>query len=86
MNLFDLRRLDVHYFNTFSLLQILANRKKEVDEMVGLDQEARKRLLGSIKTPVSIILHNFCLNIFRMELLLKTLICTLYVLRKIQLS
>ena len=86
MNLFDLRRLDVHYFNTFSLLQILANCKKEVDEMVGLDQEARKRLLGSIKTPVSNILHIFCLNIFRMELLLKTLICTLYVLRKIQLS
>ena len=55
MNLFDLRRLNMHFFNTFSLLQVLANRKKEVDEMVNLDPEARKRLLGSIKTPVSLL-------------------------------
>ena len=45
----------MHFFNTFSLLQVLANRKKEVDEMVNLDPEARKRLLGSIKTPVSLL-------------------------------
>ncbi|MFO0117924.1 MAG: hypothetical protein ACK521_10060 [bacterium] len=50
MNLFDLRRLNIHYFNTFSQLQMLANRKREVDENPGLDYESRKRLLGSIKT------------------------------------
>jgi hypothetical protein len=53
MNLFDLRRLSTHYFNTFSQLQMLANRKREVDENAGLDFDSRKRLLGSIKTQVS---------------------------------
>jgi hypothetical protein len=59
MNLFDLRRLNQLYFNTFSQLQTLANRKKEVDAMLGLDYDSRKRLLGSIKTPAGASVEDF---------------------------
>ena len=40
MNLFDLKDLDIFMFNGFSDLQVMANRKKEIDEM-NLDPQAK---------------------------------------------
>lgn len=45
MNLFDLKDLHTGLFNALSELQVMANRKKEIDEM-NLDPEARQRLLS----------------------------------------
>lgn len=51
MNLFDLKELDIVLFNGFSDLQVMANRKKEIDEM-NLDPEAKQRLLSTVTTKV----------------------------------
>jgi len=32
VNLFDLKRLDMNLFNMFADLQVMANRKKEIDD------------------------------------------------------
>ena len=45
MNLFDLKDLHTGLFNALSELQVMANRKREIDEM-NLDPEARQRLLS----------------------------------------
>lgn len=37
MNIFDLERLDSNLFKVFADLQILANRKKEIDKAVFID-------------------------------------------------
>lgn len=39
-NLFDLKKLDSNLFDIFSELQLMANRKQEIDEM-HVDQEMR---------------------------------------------
>lgn len=44
-NLFDLMYLDKDLFNLFSELQVMANRKQEIDEM-SIDHEMRVRLLS----------------------------------------
>ena len=44
-NLFDLMYLDNDLFNLFSELQVMANRKQEIDEM-SIDHEQRLRLLS----------------------------------------
>jgi len=49
MNLFDLKKIDEQLFQLFSEFQVMANRKKEIDEMV-LEPEIRTRLLSSIKS------------------------------------
>lgn len=44
--------LDKDLFNLFSELQVMANRKQEIDEML-IDQEMRLRLLSQVKSSVS---------------------------------
>lgn len=51
-NLFDLMYLDKNLFNLFSELQVMANRKQEIDEML-IDHEMRLRLLSQVKSSVS---------------------------------
>ena len=40
-------------FNGFSDLQVMANRKKEIDDM-NLDPQAKQRLLGTVTTKVGL--------------------------------
>lgn len=51
-NLFDLKKIDKTMFELFLDLQVMANRKKEIDEMV-LDPEMRSRLVSQVKSLVS---------------------------------
>jgi hypothetical protein len=48
-NLFDLKKLDSNLFDIFSELQLMANRKQEIDEM-HVDQEMKQRLLQQVKS------------------------------------
>lgn len=43
MNLFDLERIDKDLFKVFADLQILANKKRDLDKQVFLDQESKTR-------------------------------------------
>ncbi len=43
MNLFDLERIDRDLFKVFADLQMLANRKRDLDKQVFLDQESKTR-------------------------------------------
>jgi len=76
MNLFDLKKIDEQLFQLFSEFQVMANRKKEIDEMV-LEPEIRTRLLSSIKSSVSISLvwcrcTDLVVHAYRKELVFKT--------------
>ena len=51
-NLFDLKSLDTTLFNLISDLQVMANRKQEIDDMQ-IDPEMRTRLLSQVKSSVS---------------------------------
>jgi hypothetical protein len=57
-NLFDLKMLDEGLFNLISELQIMANRKQEIDDMQ-VDAEGRKRLEMQIRSTVSKTEANF---------------------------
>lgn len=50
VNLFDLQRLDMSLFNLFSDLQVMANRKKEIDESTTLGSEEKAKLISEIRT------------------------------------
>jgi hypothetical protein len=63
-NLFDLKKLDKGLFDIFSELQLMANRKQEIDEM-HVDPEMKQRLYAQVKSSVSF--NNFFLLIFRKE-------------------
>lgn len=52
MNLFDLEKLDKDLFKVFADLQLLANKKREIDKS-NLDSEAKLRQIHSLKTSVS---------------------------------
>lgn len=49
--------LDKNLFNLFSELQVMANRKQEIDEMT-IDPEMRTRLLSQVKSSVSLTAFN----------------------------
>jgi predicted RNase H-like HicB family nuclease len=51
-NLFDLKKLDKGLFDIFSELQLMANRKQEIDEM-HVDPEMKQRLYAQVKSSVS---------------------------------
>jgi hypothetical protein len=51
-NLFDLKKLDKGLFEIFSELQLMANRKQEIDEM-HVDPEMKQRLFAQVKSSVS---------------------------------
>ena len=63
MNLFDLKRLDNGLFEVFSVLQVMANRKNEIDEME-IDPETKIRLLSSIKDPKGKSVEDFYLHFY----------------------
>ena len=46
MNLFDLQILDPSFFSLFSDLQVMANKKRQIDEIADLEPEGRTRLLS----------------------------------------
>ena len=64
MNLFDLKGLDTFLFNHLSELQVMANRKKEIDDM-NLDPQAKQRLLSTVTTNkvcyfiTNLLIHSF---------------------------
>jgi hypothetical protein len=43
MNIFDLDRLDKEFYKVFAELQVIANKKREVDKSSILDQESKMR-------------------------------------------
>lgn len=53
MNIFDLKRLDPFLFDLFSECQIMANKRREIEEMNILDYELKQRHIAQIKTEVS---------------------------------
>lgn len=53
MNLFDLERIDKDLFKVFADLQILANKKRDLDKQVFLDQESKTRQMNTLRTSVS---------------------------------
>lgn len=50
MNIFDLERMDPGLFKIFADLQILANKKKDIDKAIFLDQDHKTRQLNNLKT------------------------------------
>jgi E3 ubiquitin-protein ligase TRIP12 len=50
MNIFDLERLDPTIFKVFADLQVLANKKRDIDKAVFLDYEHKQRQLNALKT------------------------------------
>jgi thermostable 8-oxoguanine DNA glycosylase len=50
MNIFDLERIDKDLFKIFAELQIIANKKKELDKQVYLDQESKNRQMNTLRT------------------------------------
>ncbi|TNV72471.1 hypothetical protein FGO68_gene6592 [Halteria grandinella] len=50
MNIFDLERLDPNLFKVFADLQVLANRKRDIDKAVFFDQDHKQRQLNTLKT------------------------------------
>jgi hypothetical protein len=53
MNIFDLERVDPGLFKVFADLQILANRKRDLDKQIFVDPEQRQRQLNTLKTAVT---------------------------------
>lgn len=51
-NLLDLKELDEGLFSLLTELQIMSNRKQEIDEMQ-VDAETRARLISQVKSSVS---------------------------------
>lgn len=50
--LLDLQKLDTNLFSLYSELQVMANRKQEIDDMQ-VDPEMRQRLLSQVRSSVS---------------------------------
>lgn len=48
-NLHDLKLVDVNLHKYLTRLQVMANRKREIDDMQGIEDEVRKRLLAGVK-------------------------------------
>lgn len=71
-NLFDLKKLDKGLFEIFSELQLMANRKQEIDEM-HVDPEMKQRLFAQVKSSVS--LPSIFYQNFRKEPESRTTIC-----------
>ena len=53
MTIFDLERLDPNLYKVFADLQILANKKRDIEKAIHLDEEHKLRQLSSLKTAVS---------------------------------
>lgn len=68
MNIFDLERVDKDLFKVFAELQLLANKKKDIDKQNFVDLEAKQRQINSLKTSVS----NFKYKFYSKELGLRT--------------
>jgi hypothetical protein len=43
MNIFDLERIDKDLFKVFAELQLLANKKREIDKQLSLDLDLKTR-------------------------------------------
>jgi len=43
MNIFDLERLDPQLFKVFADLQLLANKKRDLDKQMVMDSDLRSR-------------------------------------------
>ncbi len=52
MNLFDLERIDNDLFKIFSELQLIANKKREIEKQRVIDEETKAKLLDSLRTSV----------------------------------
>ena len=53
MTIFDLERLDPGIYKVFAELQVLANKKRDVEKAIHLDQDHKERWLSTLKTAVS---------------------------------
>lgn len=53
MTIFDLERIDINLFRIFSEMQLLANRKREIEKKGTLDADAKLRQINSLKTSVN---------------------------------
>jgi len=54
MTIFDLERLDPNLYKVFADLQVLANKKRDIEKAIHLDEEHKLRQLSSLKTAVSL--------------------------------
>ncbi len=52
MNIFDLERIDQDLYKIFAELQILANKKRDLDKQIFMDEEAKLRQLNALRTSV----------------------------------
>ena len=50
MNIFDIERLDKDIYKVFADLQLVANKKKEIDKAVFADLDQKQRALSNLKT------------------------------------
>ena len=64
MNIFDLERIDPSIFKVFADLQIVANKRRDIDKQIFIDPDQRQRHINSLKTSVTLstlINHDFSL-------------------------
>lgn len=52
MNIFDLDRINSDIYKVIAELQLLANKKREIDKKINLDDDSKMRQIHSLKTIV----------------------------------
>ena len=62
MNIFDIERLDPQLYKVFADLQLLANKKKELDKVVFSDLDQKNRAFENLKTKSGATVEDLCLS------------------------